>query len=149
MNEIRTGNTISAGGVVINARGEVLVVNQRGNSWSLPKGHLDPGEDLLTAARREIHEESGVDELNLIADLGSYQRPRISKTGGDDPTEMKTLHFFLFTTNLTTLAPTDHKHHPEARWMTLEMAAELLTHPKDRDFIVRMTPVIRQKLSHA
>ena len=52
-------HTQSAGGVVLNKKGEVLVVSQRGTSWSLPKGHIDKGEDALGAAKREIYEESG------------------------------------------------------------------------------------------
>ena len=55
--------TRSAGGVVVNAEGKVLVVNQHGTSWSLPKGHIEDGEDALAAARREIYEESGVSDL--------------------------------------------------------------------------------------
>lgn len=147
MNEVRTGNTTSAGGVVINPRGEVLVVNQRGNSWSLPKGHVDPGEDLLTAACREIYEESGVAELHYVTGLGSYQRARIGQHGGESPDERKTLHFFLFTTRQTSLRPID-KDNPEARWMTLEQAADVLTHPKDRDFLVRHSAAIREALKH-
>lgn len=139
------GKTVSAGGVVLNSRGEVLVVNQRGNSWSLPKGHVDPGEDLLTAARREIYEESGVDALKLIVELGSYERARIGKHGGEDHTELKTLHFFLFKTDQMELAPKDADN-PEARWVAIDEAAHLLSHPKDRDFMIRMSPLIR---SHA
>jgi len=149
MTEMRhRGRTTSAGGVVVNRHGDVLVVNQRSNSWSLPKGHVDPGEDLLTAARREIHEESGVDHLAFIADLGSYERARIGKEGGDDPTEIKTLHFFLFTTDQMELAPRDADN-PEARWVPLPDVPALLTHPKDRDFIIRMTPVIRSHMPEA
>lgn len=37
-------NTKSAGGIVINKNGKILVVSQHGTSWSLPKGHLDEGE---------------------------------------------------------------------------------------------------------
>ena len=79
--------TFTAGGVVLNEKGEVLVVNQRGNSWSLPKGHIDPGEDDLTAAKREIAEESGITELDYIKPLGTYERFRIGKHGGDDTSE--------------------------------------------------------------
>ena len=68
--------TRSAGGLVLNAKGEVLVVNQNGDSWSLPKGHLDAGENELQAARREICEESGIGELELIKKLGTYERSR-------------------------------------------------------------------------
>ena len=35
-----------------------MVVNQNHDSWSLPKGHIDEGEDKLTAAKREIFEAS-------------------------------------------------------------------------------------------
>ena len=55
-----TKHTESAGGVVLNEKGEVLVVSQKGETWSLPKGHLDEWETARQAAEREICEESGV-----------------------------------------------------------------------------------------
>ena len=125
--------TFTAGGVVLNGRGDVLVVNQRGNSWSLPKGHIDPGEDDLAAARREIAEESGITELEFIRPLGTYSRHRIGKNGGEDTSELKTMRFFLFRTKQENLAPTDADN-PEARWIPREKVSELLTHPKDREF---------------
>src|SRR5436190_7721942 len=91
--------TRSAGGVVLNRCGHVLVVNQRGRSWSLPKGHIEPGEDPLAAARREIYEESGVKELELVRPLGSYTRRKIGPQGGEDGSEVKHLTFFLFRTD--------------------------------------------------
>ncbi len=129
-------HTVSAGGVVVNSRGEILVVSQHGTSWSLPKGGVEAGEDLLAAARREIREESGVEQLELIEDLGSYTRPRISATGGDDPSELKTIHMFLFTTEQEALCPIDPEN-PQALWVEKERVAELLTHAKDRDFYLR------------
>ncbi len=140
---MRSKRTISAGGVVVNRRGRVLVVNQRGNSWSLPKGHLDPGETLLEAAIREIHEESGIWKLSLIHYLGSYERARIGKFGGEDRSETKELHFFLFTTTQSKLNPVHAHDHPEARWMTLTEAGYMLTHPADRDFIGRQLKAIQ------
>jgi len=129
--------TLTAGGVVVNPSGEVLVVNQHGNSWSLPKGHVDPGEEVLAAAKREIFEESGIRELTLIKDLGRYERYRIGLNGGEDRSELKTIHMFLFTTSQTHLAPSDPDN-PEARWVAKEEVAALLTHPQDRAFYVRV-----------
>ena len=126
-------HTESAGGVVLNPKGEVLVVNQRGTSWSLPKGHLDPGEDALAAARREIYEESGIRDLEFIREFGSYTRHKIGLGKEEDLSELKTIHMFLFRTGDTKLKPLDPKN-PEARWVRKEEVERLLTHRKDKEF---------------
>jgi len=50
----------SAGGDV-----EILLVRRRAppfeGYWSFPGGHVEPGEPLLEAARRELEEETGVE----------------------------------------------------------------------------------------
>lgn len=55
---MNTKKTKSAGGVVINKEGKILVVNQNSNSWSLPKGHTEEKESALEAAKREIYEKN-------------------------------------------------------------------------------------------
>ena len=93
--------TRSAGGLVLH-RGLVLVVRQSNNTWSLPKGHLEPGETARQAAMREIYEESGVSQLEFIRELGTYQRYKINKdTGEDDKSDVKIMIFFLFKTKET------------------------------------------------
>ena len=91
-------------------RGE-LVLNQ-------PAGHLEPGESLPTAARREALEETGW-EIELTALVGVYQW---TNPGGDG-------HFLRFT-----FAATPRRHDPQrpldagivrALWLTRdEIAAE-------------------------
>lgn len=128
--------TESAGGIVINERGLVLVVSQHGTSWSLPKGHIEVGEDYLEAARREIYEEAGLTELELVEELGSYERYKLSAAGADDFSEWKTIHMFLFKTSQERLSPVDPEN-PEALWLEKEKVASLLTHAKDREFYRR------------
>ena len=125
--------TVSVGGVVINAQGQVLVVNQDGKTWSLPKGHVDPGEDPLQTAMREIMEESGVADLHLVHALGAYGRYKIGKDVGEDKKEWKVLLFFLFKTQQIELNPQD-PHNPEARWVHPDKVEALLTHTKDKAF---------------
>ena len=126
--------TLSAGGLVINQDGLILVVNQKGDSWSLPKGHIDAGETELEAAKREIYEESGITQLELVKKFEPYSRYRIGKGGiGDDKSEMKKIIIFLFKTMENALSPIDPEN-PEARWVSKEQVAELLTHPKDKEF---------------
>ena len=128
-------HTFTAGGVVINKEGKVLVVNQNGNSWSLPKGHIDEGEDKLTAAKREIYEESGIKSLKLIKEFKSYERYRIGLDGGEDKSELKTIYMFLFETNEEVLKPIDPGN-PEAIWIPKKKVAKLLTHKKDKEFFL-------------
>ncbi|HEX8118377.1 MAG TPA: NUDIX domain-containing protein, partial [Pyrinomonadaceae bacterium] len=134
-------HTESAGGVVLNAEGLVLLVSQQGTSWSLPKGHVEAGESPLEAARREIREETGVTRLEYVRPLGSYTRHRLGADGGEDRSELKTIHLFLFTTDETRLAPEDPDN-PEARWVERGRVADLLTHAKDKEFFASVLKTI-------
>jgi 8-oxo-dGTP pyrophosphatase MutT (NUDIX family) len=126
--------TESAGGIILNPLNEVAVVSQRGDSWSLPKGHVDPGETPQQAAEREVAEETGITQLAFIRELGSYERYRIGKDGkGEDASELKRIHMFLFKTLQQALAPTDPLN-PEARWIPINEVTDILTHPKDKEF---------------
>jgi predicted NUDIX family NTP pyrophosphohydrolase len=61
---------------------EVLLVHPGGpfwktkdvGAWSIPKGEPAEGEDLLTAARREIREETGFDPQGDFIDLGTVRQ---------------------------------------------------------------------------
>lgn len=122
--------TKSAGGVIVNEYDEVVIANQKGTSWSLPKGHLEEDETELEAATREIFEESGIKELKLIKPLGTYERYSMS-----DKSELKEITFFLFDTEKQDLHPIDPEN-PEAIWVHKDKVAEKLTHPKDKEFFL-------------
>jgi len=111
--------TKSAGGVVLNKDGKILVVSQHGTSWSLPKGHVEKGEDLEVAARREIYEESGIKDIEFHGTLGTYQRHKIDRDGKGDPNELKTITIFFCTTNEDALKPVDPEN-PVAKWAERE-----------------------------
>ncbi len=50
---------VQAGGIVLLDRGVVLRRTAKGE-WVFPKGHLEEGESLEEAARREVEEETGL-----------------------------------------------------------------------------------------
>ena len=65
-------------GVLIEQNGELLCVRQveeKGGKWSIPAGHLEPGEMVIDGAKREIKEETGY-EITLFGLLGVYNRPK-------------------------------------------------------------------------
>ncbi len=50
---------MAAGGLVVNKEGKILFI-YRNNKWDLPKGKIDAGEEVETAALREVNEECGL-----------------------------------------------------------------------------------------
>ncbi len=132
-----------AGGIVWNPKLGIVVVNQNHNSWSLPKGHVEPGEEILRAAMREIREETGIPEsaLSFLGELATYQRDRIQRDPGDTP-EMREITLFLFKTTHEKLAPQDPMN-PEARWVPIGDVSSLLTHPKDQAMFESLKKNIR------
>jgi predicted NUDIX family NTP pyrophosphohydrolase len=66
-------------------RPEVLLVhpggpfwrNKDAGAWSIPKGLIDPDEDALACARRELREETGLDFAGPVIEL-----PPVKQKGG-------------------------------------------------------------------
>ena len=140
---MKTQKEVACAGGIVLYMDQVLLIRQNGNSWSLPKGHVDPGETLEIAARREIKEESGVSSLTILKQLPSYQRFRLSLSGGDDLSEEKTLTMFLCETTDPSLAP--EESHSQAFWIPATGVGALLSHPKDRLFYDQQLALV---LSH-
>ena len=58
----------AGGGLVYNKKGEVLFIFRNGK-WDLPKGGVEKGEAKRAAAMREVEEETGVGQLEIIRKL--------------------------------------------------------------------------------
>ena len=43
-----------------------LLLKQKSSYWSFPKGHLEDGEELLDTASRELTEETGITEFDVL-----------------------------------------------------------------------------------
>lgn len=58
----------AAGGLVLDPSKAMLFIFRRGK-WDLPKGKLDPGEPVDECALREVKEETGLKEVQLVEPL--------------------------------------------------------------------------------
>ncbi|MBT6146000.1 MAG: NUDIX hydrolase [Gemmatimonadetes bacterium] len=110
---------LAAGGVVVRREGDRLLValarelDPAPPSWVLPKGGIDPGEDALSAARREIMEETGLSELTLLGKLAVSQKMPAHRD------VWQVIQLFLYATTQVEGTPTDGDHHGEMGWFPL------------------------------
>ncbi len=123
---------IRAAGVVLvrpSSRGpKVLLVHRPSHKdWSLPKGKLDKGEHVITAAVRECDEETGIVPV-LGPFLGRQTYPVMGRT--------KTVDYWVATqgrdSGFTPGAEID-----EIRWVTVSQARSLLSYKRDVDTVLR------------
>jgi 8-oxo-dGTP pyrophosphatase MutT (NUDIX family) len=60
----------AAGGVVVDGDKVLVLRRPSRDEVRLPKGHIKKGESRVEAALREVTEESGYADLEILADLG-------------------------------------------------------------------------------
>lgn len=66
----------TAGGIIFRRSGagptdvEILLIADSKGRWTIPKGHIEEGETARGAAEREIREETGLQEMEVLDFLG-------------------------------------------------------------------------------
>ena len=49
---------------------EILLIQDAKDRWTIPKGHIEEGETAIQTARREIGEEAGLHDVDMLGWLG-------------------------------------------------------------------------------
>jgi len=75
----------TAGGIVFrrdkDGGVEILLIQDHKDRWTIPKGHIEEGETAQEAARREIGEEAGLHDVDVLGWLGKihFRYRRVDK----------------------------------------------------------------------
>lgn len=85
----------SSGGILIRSRGsiiKILLIKDLYGKWTWPKGKIDKGETSIDAAKREVKEETGLENIQMVSKIGNvnyfYTRSK--------ELIFKTVHLYLF-----------------------------------------------------
>jgi 8-oxo-(d)GTP phosphatase len=99
--------------------------------WCFPKGHVDPGESLTTAALREVREESGFQRVRLAEEILEvnyrFYQPKRERN------VHKSVIYFLGHTDER--EPKLESLFDRGEWVSLDQAEARLTYELDRDVL--------------
>jgi 8-oxo-dGTP pyrophosphatase MutT (NUDIX family) len=140
----------TAGGVVLNGSGQVLTLERevvregrQVHEIRLPKGHIDEGETPEAAGMREVCEESGYCQLEIVADLGTAHSAW--DLNGKHHEREERCYLMRLTEELRAApqpTPGSEEALFEPLWLPLADAAERMTYESEREFVRRAAQVL-------
>jgi bis(5'-nucleosidyl)-tetraphosphatase len=124
----------AAGGVVVHDN-HVLVLRRPSRSEvRLPKGHIEKGETQQETALREVAEESGYTDLEIVTGLGQ----QVVEFDHNSRHIIRDETFFLMhLTSLRQIDRTEHELQFEPQWVNWEEALAQLTFEAECEWVRR------------
>lgn len=102
-----------------------------GSHWDYPKGHVEAGEDDVTAARRELMEETGITEATFLD--GFAREISYIFRGRKGGLIQKNVIFFLARTEREQVTISDE--HVGSAWLDAASARKRLSYPNARSIL--------------
>jgi 8-oxo-dGTP diphosphatase len=117
---------VSAGGIVEDSKGDILLVKTRDGGWVYPGGQVEVGENLMDALVREIKEESGI--TTTVSHLvGVYSNTGTFKWY-DGVTDVPTQVIFDFVCKPVGGQLAVSEETTESRWVAKDQVLSFITH---------------------
>ena len=85
---------IAARGIIVKDNQILLIYTKRYNDYSIPGGGVDSHENIEDGLLRELQEETGAQNIQIIDNFGLYEEHRPTHYEGYDVMHM-TSHFFV------------------------------------------------------
>lgn len=115
---------IAAGGLVQNESKELLMIFRR-KKWDLPKGKLDKGETIEACAVREVKEETGLSQVEIIDLIGKTVHEYKDEYSGKEVTK-ETYWYKMFAPENQPLVPQNEEGIELIEWVNYEQLKEKL-----------------------
>lgn len=137
----------TAGGIVFRTNPkqndiEILLIQDSKGRWTIPKGHIEPGETAKQTAIREIGEESGLFHIQVITWLGKihFQYRRIDKL------VLMTTQIYLVRAMDDAETPTKEQWMKGIKWFKFNDAIEAIEYEDIEKLMLLARNKIRQGL---
>ena len=101
---------------------EILLIQDSKDRWTIPKGHIEPGETAKMTARREIEEETGLSNLSVLTWLGKIH----FKYRRMDKLVLMTTQVYLVQALDSHERPTPEKWMKGIRWFSFTEALDII-----------------------
>ena len=124
---------LAAGGIVVHEGRVLVLLRSSRDEVRLPKGHVEPGEEVHEAALRETCEESGYADLVLGADLGT----QVVEFDLRERHVVRNERYFLMTLASESRSPDGGEDQFEPAWLPWDEALAALTFEPDREWVRR------------
>src|SRR5262245_13667269 len=125
----------AAGAIVYRYEGDaplILLIHDQYSRWTLPKGHLEPGESEEIAALREVREETAITgELGPLVGRIAYM---VSK---NDRPRMKEVAFFLLRATGGRATPQADEGIAAAEWFAPDVALSRVGYPQVHEMLAK------------
>lgn len=111
------------------------LVKHRGGHWAFPKGHPYENETIEETAKRELREETGITECQIIPQRQFIEEYTFQKDG---ETYKKTVTYFIGLTQ-SMIAQTEEEFKTEIKkvvWLNFEETLKKLTFPEAKAILV-------------
>ena len=66
---------LGVGAIVLNKKNQVFVGKRKDNpvdKWQMPQGGVNEGEDLTSAMKRELNEETGIQNIKILNEIDGW-----------------------------------------------------------------------------
>jgi 8-oxo-dGTP pyrophosphatase MutT (NUDIX family) len=122
-----------------------LLIQHQAGHWAFPKGHADPGESALETAKRELEEETGIRNYEVLEEPSFVEHYSFVQEGTPsfvkhysfakegEPIEKTVTYFLAFVNSMEVVLQEEEVQN--SAWISFEEAVKLITFDGNRQIL--------------